>query len=71
MTLVLLDFGRFIVNDFGIYFSRAPPPDVTSAGLGGEPGDGVGSALSSALNVMAFTELDFATGTIGEFKKRS
>ncbi|CAH2057154.1 unnamed protein product, partial [Iphiclides podalirius] len=44
---------------------RVPAPDcVTSAeaALGGEAGNGVGTALSSALNVMAFThELDLGT----------
>ncbi|CAK1591096.1 unnamed protein product [Parnassius mnemosyne] len=38
-----------------------PPPDCVTAAeaaLSGEAGNGVGTALSSALNVMAFTELE-------------
>lgn len=57
------------------YFSpsrrgAAPPPDCVVSGdigLATEAGTGVAPALTSALNVMAFTELDLSTtGTTGK-----
>ncbi|KAI5638372.1 inactive [Phthorimaea operculella] len=46
---------------------KAPPPDCVTDGLGSQL---VNSALASTLNVAAFTELDFSSGTMDATHKQ-